>query len=498
VLRPRVTDDPAQEGTPDPASGAAAQRHDPVAIALRWLAPALLGAVLLFVVRVVAAPLNNMDTYFHLRFGSEFLHGHWSLQHPGSVSSFGTESWVPTQWLPEVVMAQLDQWFGLAGVAWLSGLQQVGLVVTLFLVCRRWADPLVVALLLIPTVTAMSIGLSMRPQVLSYILVAVTIGAWLRTRDDGKPRWWLVPLTWLWAMLHGMWPIGIALGLVGVAGLALDRRTGPRGLARAALVPVASAVAAALTPVGPRLYGAVVGVGDRSHFFSEWGAPDFTAIAACTVLALLLGITAVLFVRAPTRSWTDIAYLMVAGGCALWSYRTVPVAAVILMPLAARAAQDLLPRGVQPLRRPELRGVLAAAAVVLGVLALLVPHTSDRPPAQPAWVEPALSALPTGTKVVSEWGYSAYLMWKYPQLDLLMHGYGDTFTTAELQRQTDIITLAPGWDQELRDTHCLIAVLKPSYRLAYALEHQEGWRVVHHSADMEMLVAPAGWSSSSG
>jgi hypothetical protein len=132
------------------------------------------------------------------------------------------------------------------------------------------------------------------------------------------------------------------------------------------------------------------------------------------------------------------------------------------------------------------------------VLALLVPHTSDRPPAQPAWVEPALSALPTGTKVVSEWGYSAYLMWKYPQLDLLMHGYGDTFTIPELQRQTDIITLAPGWDQELRDTHCLIAVLKPSYRLAYALEHQEGWRVVHHSADMEMLVAPAGWSSSSG
>ena len=52
-------------------------------------------------------------------------------------------------------------------------------------------------------------------------------------------------------------------------------------------------------------------------------------------------------------------------------------------------------------------------------------------------------------------------MWRYPQLDLLMHGYGDTFTDAELQRNTDIIAMAPGWDDELRATGCTIAVLRP-------------------------------------
>ena len=41
--------------------------------------------------------------------------------HPGSPTSFGTNDWVPTQWLPQVVMAQPEDWFGLAGVAWLSG-----------------------------------------------------------------------------------------------------------------------------------------------------------------------------------------------------------------------------------------------------------------------------------------------------------------------------------------------------------------------------------------
>ncbi len=67
-------------------------------------------------------PLTNTDTYFHLRFGHEFLHGHWSLWDPGSVTTYGTNDWVPTQWLPQVVMAQFEDWFGLAGVAWLSGL----------------------------------------------------------------------------------------------------------------------------------------------------------------------------------------------------------------------------------------------------------------------------------------------------------------------------------------------------------------------------------------
>ena len=36
-------------------------------------------------------------------------------------------------------------------------------------------------------------------------------------------RWWLVPLAWLWAMVHGMWPVGIIIGLVALVGIALDR-----------------------------------------------------------------------------------------------------------------------------------------------------------------------------------------------------------------------------------------------------------------------------------
>src|SRR6476646_3613533 len=87
---------PAAEGpaSGSPSSGGLARS--------RVLLPFLvLLATLAAVAHGFAVPLTNTDTYFHLRFGHEFLHGAWSPWHPGSVSTFATAHWVPTQWLSE-------------------------------------------------------------------------------------------------------------------------------------------------------------------------------------------------------------------------------------------------------------------------------------------------------------------------------------------------------------------------------------------------------------
>jgi hypothetical protein len=122
-----------------------------------------------------------------------------------------------------------------------------------------------------------------------------------------------------------------------------------------------------------------------------------------------------------------------------------------------------------------------------------VPHTSGEPLSLPAWVDPALSHLPPGTKVLDDWSWGGYFMWRYPQLDLMMHGYGDTFTTAELYRNNGMLALDPGWDEALRVTSARVAVIRPYSRLAYALINEEGWRVVHESDSVVMLRAPKSW-----
>jgi hypothetical protein len=247
--------------------------------------------------------------------------------------------------------------------------------------------------------------------------------------------------------------------------------------------------------VGPGLYGAVLSVGDRSRFFSEWQAPDYTKVPACMALGVCLAVTLVLLLRVPSRPpWTDILLVLSAGACAVQSYRTVPIAAIIVLPILAGAAQSAVRSERRPLGRLETRFVAGSSVAALVLLAVMVPQTSDEPLAEPAWVDPSLSALPAGTKVVSDWDFGGYLMWRYPHLDPLMHGYGDTFTLPELERNDDIIKLNPGWDTELRATGSTIAVLKSDSALAYALQHQEGWHVEHRSSTLEMLTAPADWA----
>lgn len=451
----------------------------------------LLGVVLAIVVRAFARPLTNPDTYFHLRFGAEFLHG-WSLRDPGSVTTQATASWVPTQWLPEIVMARLEDWFGLPGVAWLAGALVVGLVAACYLAARRRAEPLVAVALVMAALLAASIALSARPQVISYVLVVLTVDAWLRTAEDGRPRWWLVPMTWVWAMCHGMWPLGLALGGLALVGLALDRRTTRARWLRLACVPALSAVAAALTPVGPELYVQLLRVQDRASYFQEWRSPHLTN-HACVALLVLLAVTALALVRTGWPGWVTALLLAAAVACAFWSWRTVPVSAAMTVPLAAPLLQRWTGRLPARPRRRELAALATGCLVALVALGLAVPHRVPDPTRSPGWLRPAMSSLPAGTEVLSTWDTSAVLMWRFPQLDVIAHGYGDTYTLPELRRSYDVQVLAPGWAADLRQTRCTVAVLSTQSPLARALVAQEHWQVVHRSPGLEMVTAPTGW-----
>ena len=187
----------------------------------------------LFVVTVLAVALRqlrqpvNLDTFFHLRIGHGFLHG-WTPWDPGTITPFATKHWAPTQWLSQVVLAGTEQVFGLRGVMVVATFAGLFFVLAVHRAARRESSA-AVAVPLVAVVMAIALpSLSARPQVISYGLVAVVLGAWLATMRDDRLRWWLVPLTWVWAMVHGMWPVGIAIGAAAAAGLALSREPDER------------------------------------------------------------------------------------------------------------------------------------------------------------------------------------------------------------------------------------------------------------------------------
>lgn len=472
---------------------ATAPRRDLVSRSLTVAPYVFLGVLLLLLVRRFAAPVTNADTFFHLRYGHEFLHG-WSIWHPGHVSTLGQRDWVPTQWASQVAMAAMESWFGLAGVAWLAGTLALATAVATFLVARRHADPLPSAVVTVLASMALSSSLSPRPQVVSYLLVLLVTQTWLRTAEDLRPRWWLVPVTWAWASLHGMWPLAALIGLVAVLGIALDRQPERRtSMARLVAVPVLCLVAGGLSPVGPRLYGAVLLVGGRSRFHTEWGPTDFHALQAM-VAAGMVALTLVGWLRAPRGAvtWTPLLLLLLAAGWSAYAVRTVPVAAMMTVPLLAAALQRLAPRRAAPARE---RAVVALVA--LGALAALtasVPFTADQPPDVPSWLDPELDRLPAGSTVQTTDVFGGYLLWRHPRLNPVIDGYSDAYTTRHLQEQLDLQELRPGWDRTLSRSGARIAMLPSRSGLAYALTRLEGWRTVHRSADVVLLSAPPGWS----
>jgi hypothetical protein len=464
-----------------------------------WMPYILLGGLLLVLVRWVSAPISNGDTFFHLRYGHEFLAG-WSLRHPGHVSHFGHRDWVPTQWASQMLMALMESAFGLSGVAWLTGVVVLATVLAVFLVARRYADPLPSVVVTLLAVLATSDNLTPRPQVVSYLLILVVTHVWLRMAQDLRPRWWLVPLTWVWAALHGMWPVGAIIGFVALLGIVLDNRSRLRELRpqllRLLAVPVLSLLVAALTPVGPRLYEAVFLVGGRAKFHDEWSATDFHMRQAALAAALIV-VTLGVWLRARRATppdWVEVLLLLLAAGWSAYAVRTVPIAVMMMVPLLAGALQQLIgsSRPAPPRERTVVAGIAVAAVVVLTAV---VPSTADRAAAVPGWLNPALDSLPDGTAVQSFGTSGGYLMWRHPELDPVSDGYTDAYTTKHLQDQLDLLQMRAGWDVILRRSGVRYALLPIKSKLAYALTRFEGWRVLHTSGELTMLQAPEGWGT---
>ena len=132
--------------------------------------------------------------------------------------------------------------------------------------------------------------------------------------------------------------------------------------------------------MGPALYSAVLEVNSRGQYFAEWQPPNFTE-GNTIALLILVGVVVLRLARKTLGDpWTELLLLMLAGGWALYTDRTVMVAAMMLVPFAAAAHPGGTARAAAACRAWRGRRSFAGAVGCLSVLALLVPRTADQPP----------------------------------------------------------------------------------------------------------------------
>lgn len=447
-----------------------------------WLLPPFV--LMLYAVKPLG-PIKDPDAYWHVVAGDHLLKtGQFVLADPFGAAT--ERMWILNQWLPEVLMHWAHAAYGLPGIAFLlcAGSLLVGLSV--YASCRCRADSLPTALVLVLVFVALSGSLSPRPQLATFALTALTVGAWLRTREDGRARWWLVPVTWLWACSHGMWFMGPVLGGVALVGMVFDRRVSLGSAVRLSLVPVLSVAAAAVTPVGPRLFLSPFQVGSVTAYISEWQRPSLGEPAVLAALGLFI-IVGVNLARRRSAEWTTVLLAVVGLGLTLTWARTVGLGAVVVAPMAAAALQKWTRRPMSPPFTRERVGVAVVGILSLVTVGVAAPAVAASPAIGPTALEGALSALPQGTVVCNDQSDGGWLMLRHPNLRPTMDTRVELYSVEHIKAYSGFMSGTHGWEDYATRVGCAYAVLPTKATVVPLLKASSHWAMVQEAGGYVLL-----------
>lgn len=453
-----------------------------------WLPTALMVLFLAAVARQGGRAITDPDTFWHLRLGHDIMNARslTSITEPWSAVS--DQPWVPTQWLTEVLLAIAEDLGGLPAIAWLFTVALLTLVLLIHRMARLAADAVPAAFATGITVAAMAASLSPRPHLVTYICLALTLLAWHRTIEDLQPRWWLIPLTWLWAMSHGMWFVGPVVGLAVLLGLLVDARVDRQGALKLASIPVAGLVVAALTPVGPALLGAPFAVAGVGSFITEWQAPSFRSPGPAAA-ALMVAVVVMSWARSTRRvPWAQVALLALAVGWILLATRTVALGALIVSPLFAATLQTMLRRGRSAPTSRESWTLVVAALAIACVTALVVPRTAADPAAVPSRLDTELDALAPGAVIFNDYKLGGWLRWHHPDLEPVVDGMTEAYSVEHLRDYGRTQAVAGGWEDTFDEWDPEAALLLEDSPLATALVDRRGWTSIAEDEGYVLLL----------
>jgi hypothetical protein len=453
----------------------------------QWLLLTVLAVLPFVILKAKLRGVNDPDAFWHILSGQHV----WRSRTVTGDDPFGTFSsnqWIQLDWLSDLWMAAAYAVGGLAGVAWVYSVLTILVFGAIYLACRGRAGILVSAAIATLGWIGASASLQFRPQTVSLVFLAITLWAWQRTLADGRPRYWLVALGWVWACSHGLWFLGPAVGVLVILGAFLDGSRDLRQLGKYALVPIGGLLAALLTPVGPQLLVLPFTVNSYAALVSEYAPPDVHEPFVAATVALLV-ITGVGWARSSSRvSWGDVLMWLTGVGFSLLYGRTVAIGAILLAPLAAGQLQRALrgpPETAQRVERVVLVGSMALAGVLGGLMA---PSLAGEAGRMPTSLNAGIDQLPPGTVVFNDDAIGGWLLLDHPGLRPIVDTRTYLFTYDYLKAYKEARTTRGDWRGFLDDTGAEAALLRNGEALTEALVADSNWQVKAQDDRYVLLV----------
>jgi hypothetical protein len=460
----------------------------------RWIVPSL-GSILALTALANALFLRGPgmfsadgDVGRHIRVGRTILEL-GAIPRSGLFShTMAGTSFIPYEWLSEVITAGVDGLFGLPGVAVLSALLYLVAALGIFRTSDELGAPRLLALpAALLGLLLMSVHLLPRPHLFTTALASVFMIVLLDFARTGRP-WHLAPLPLLmmfWANAHGGFLIGFILMLAFAIGAMLDSPEFANGRQAAKpllLLLVVCVLATLLNPSGLGLWRHTTGYLGIDFLVArtqEYRSVDFhEGYGKIFFVALFAGPVLWTTGRVRVSALAAGLYLFFAAS-ALHSARNIPLFCV-----AAREARATGPSVLRRLRdfertdrqlHPGLSTV-AAGALVWFALGPWAPRYRFDPQAFPVAALSSSTGLDVSGPVFNQMTWGGYILYARPDIPVFIDGQTD-FYGEELSREyLTVLEGRAGWHDVLDRYHVQWTLTFRAEAINQLLDLDPEWR----------------------
>jgi hypothetical protein len=488
-----------------------------------------LALISMFMVLLATLQLTDFDYFWHLKAG-EYIVTHGALPE-GDVFSFTHlgQPWVLHEWLFEVVLYGMFTWLGPLGVKLLTvTLAMTALGITYALMRRLAASPLIALILLLAAFIPFKLGISPRPQLVTYVFFVSFLYVLLSYKYFQATRYLLaLPLLMVvWVNAHGGYMLGLALaGLFMACEWAnywvLSERNEKQKLqlVRLTFAVVATALASAINPgfLGHWLYPFQVMGLEATRQISEWQSPDFHdwGTRGYLMLALAFFVSYTYMVRKPDFTELFIPTLLLFAS--FIAIRHIPLAALTLISFIALALSRGPAAGLSALwHRTGLALVYERwigggkqlgngeyvlnwvfLLVIVFSLAVFYPiyHAKDEGKANaelPVKAAEFVANAGIAGHMFNSYGFGGYLIYRlYPAQKVFIDGRADMYGDAFFKEYAKIIGVKSGWEKTFDKYQIDYVITGRDEPLRQILQARGDFRLVYEDEHNSVLVRNA-------
>ena len=437
-----------------------------------------------------------------------------------SHTMFG-ETFIPFEWLSEIIFAAFHMWAGLAGDVVLVSLLFAATVGLVYVTMTRAGIPSLIAFgFAFASMILQAAHLHPRPHMFTTLLVAAFAYLLLESRRDGRTRRLLLlpVLMLLWANLHGGFLVGFILLVLFLADAWLRSRQSEGMESRYAwtLTGIVGLCFAAslITPAGVALWPHTTGYLGEKYlvaFTQEYNSPNFHDPLLKFFLAVLMAGTGVLALLRSRVDFLGVTMWILFAAFSLHSGRNIPLFAVLAIPWMAGWTVMLL--GQEADHSPAARRfqewsgrfsstedllpgwpVAGLGLVILTVLALQPDRREAIRFSAKAFPVDAVEFLyesgfePPGP-VYNEFGWGGYLLYRaWPDIPVFIDGQTDFYGEELTREYVAIRALEPGWQEHLDRHDVRWALIPPDVALNQALDLSEDWESAYSDSTASVWV----------